>query len=67
MKLRDYRMKLGLSQQAVGEEIGVDQSSIARYEDGLIPRERVMRRIMEWSGGKVGPLDFYGDEAAASS
>ncbi len=59
MKLRDYRTLLGLSQQMVAEEIGVDQSTVARYEFDLIPPERSMRRIMKWSGGKVGPLDFY--------
>jgi transcriptional regulator with XRE-family HTH domain len=59
MKLRDYRIKLGLSQQMVAESLGVDQSSVSRYEDGLIPSLDIMRRIDEWSGGRVGPLDFY--------
>lgn len=54
MTLREWRKKVGLTQEQLGQRIGVDQSTIARIENGRVdPTLRVARVLHELSGGEV--------------
>jgi transcriptional regulator with XRE-family HTH domain len=64
MQLRDYRLSKGLSQEDAAKELQISQSLISRYEQGMIPRYAArIERIREWSGGRVGPDDWYNNPA----
>ena len=59
MTLLDYLQKHGLSQQALGDRLGLTQSTISRYVSGeRMPKREHLRRIMEETGGLVTPTDF---------
>jgi transcriptional regulator with XRE-family HTH domain len=68
--LRAYRNRLRLTRAEVGEAIGVSEIQIGRYELPFasprrqIPREEVLRRFHEWSGGALTPADFYAPDLA---
>ncbi|RVT95222.1 XRE family transcriptional regulator [Rhodovarius crocodyli] len=64
MTLDEYRAREGLSYEALAERLGFAGPNAARtvhrYAGGeRIPRPDAMRRIMEATGGKVTPTDFY--------
>lgn len=66
MKLTAFRKEQNLTRAALADLIGVSGAAITRYEDqGRIPDSRVMKRIMEVTGGKVTPNDFYAESSAA--
>lgn len=61
MKLEAYRTKKRLSRFQAAQEIGVDTSTIWRWETGKgEPKPAQIRRIVEWSNGKVTANDFWG-------
>lgn len=47
-KIRDKRKELGLSQEELGNRIGVSKRMIIKYEnDGVKPRQAVMKKLAE--------------------
>jgi len=38
--LRDIRRQLGLTQIEMGEQLGLDQSTISRFENGALPIDK---------------------------
>lgn len=71
MTLREYLTQNGMTYQQFADAIGVSQAAVSRYVNqervnGRVPRRPVMRRIMEVTGGVVGPESFYSTEKAAS-
>jgi transcriptional regulator with XRE-family HTH domain len=60
MKLQDYRKQENKTQEQVAEELGVAQSNIASWENGIrIPTKDNMQRIVAYTKGEVQPNDFY--------
>lgn len=60
MKLQDYRKQENKTQEQVAEELGVAQSNIASWENGIrIPTKDNMQRIVAYTNGEVQPNDFY--------
>jgi transcriptional regulator with XRE-family HTH domain len=45
-RIRAYRLKLGVTQRDLADQLGVTQQSVARWEQGSPPR-RYMLRIIE--------------------
>lgn len=61
MKLEAYRIKKRLSRFQAAQEIGVDTSTVWKWEKGKSnPLPPQIKRITEWSGGKVTANDFWG-------
>lgn len=65
MKLEEYRRRQNLTLAALGELIGVTDVAVHRYEHGRVPEPKVLRRIIEATGGAVQANDFF-DEASAA-
>lgn len=62
MKQKDYRERRGISAAEWAKLIGArSRTTVYRHEQGRVPRPDFMRRIIEVSGGEVGPEDFYAD------
>ncbi|WP_040616640.1 helix-turn-helix transcriptional regulator [Roseibium sp. TrichSKD4] len=60
-KLRSIRTALGLSQEAVAQQLGTTQATISRLESGVhSPRGMVQRAIEQWIAAKA-PLLHSGD------
>ena len=60
MKLGQYLAEHGLTLEAFAGRIGVSTGAACRYAHGhRIPRRAIMARIVEATGGAVGPTDFY--------
>jgi len=60
MKLKDYRLKHGLTAEQLALAVGVTKATICRYEKGKRkPKDEIMRKISEVTKGKVTPNDFY--------
>ena len=60
MKLQDYRKQRNKTQEQVAEELGVAQSNIASWENGIrIPTKENMQKIIAYTNGEVQPNDFY--------
>ena len=60
MKLRDWRIEMGWSQDALAAEMEVDRTTIARWEAGKRdPSADDKERLFLLSDGKVEPNDFY--------
>ena len=60
MKLQDYRKQENKTQEQVAEELGVAQSNIASWENGIrIPTKDNMQKIIAYTKGEVQPNDFY--------
>ena len=53
MKLKAYRDLRKLTQAEVADQLGTDKANICRWEDGTIPRQEMVRKIRNWSGGAV--------------
>lgn len=64
MTLGEYLQTHSLSQAQFAKQIGAVQSDVARYLNGRKPREEVMRKIFDVTGGDVRADDFYGLPAA---
>ena len=59
MTLKEYLSEQGLTHEAFGASIGVTTPTAWRYANGKrYPSPAVMRRIVEATGGAVGPQDF---------
>lgn len=59
MKLGDFLKNNDLTQAEFAAWVGIDQSAVAKYVGGRIPREEVMRRIFKVTNGAVRADDFY--------
>jgi transcriptional regulator with XRE-family HTH domain len=44
-RIRAYRLKHGMTQQEVADQLGVTQQSVARWEQGSPPRRYMLRAI----------------------
>lgn len=60
MELSAWRRDNGWTLAELGDRLGVSEASVSRYERGRIPEPDVMRRIVDLSGGRVTPNDFFG-------
>lgn len=60
MKLKTYREMLKISQSEAATKLSVSKDVYNSWEYGVrIPRQKMMKKIIEWSGGKVSANDFY--------
>ena len=60
MKLIDFIKINNITQKDASNAMGLTAMDVSRYCSGTtIPRAAAMRKIYEWSGGKVRPEDFY--------
>lgn len=58
-RIRALRHALGLSQAALAERVGVDQSNVSRWENGAVPDEVHLERLAEMA--ETHPAQFrYG-------
>ena len=65
MTLAEYLQQHDLTATSFAEQIGVATGSVSRYASGhRHPRPTIMRRIVQVTGGAVGPQDFLGQEGA---
>ncbi len=64
-RIRALRRALGLSQAALAELVGVDQSNVSRWESGAIPDDPHIRRMAELA--EVHPAQFRYGEAAVET
>ncbi len=61
MKLQAYRERKRLTRFQAAQQLDVDTSTVWRWETGKAePLPAQIRRINEWSGGKVTANDFWG-------
>jgi len=59
MQLKEYRLSKKLSSKEFAERLGVDNSTLFRYETGArFPSREVLVRIKEVTKGKVTANDF---------
>lgn len=60
MKLKIFRENLQISQSEAACQLLVSKDVYNSWEYGVrIPRPAMMKKIIEWSGGKVTANDFY--------
>jgi len=60
MKLDQFLAEKNLTQPAFAEAIGVTQQAVSIWvREHSLPRRAVMRRILDFTEGKVTPNDFY--------
>lgn len=60
MKLRDWLVLKGYSQEEFAQQIDVTQQAVATYVlETSIPRKPTMLRIIDVTSGAVTPADFY--------
>jgi len=60
MKLDEYMKQQDLTDEGFGERIGVNRLQVFKYRHGRAkPREEVMQKIHDESGGQVTANDFY--------
>ena len=53
-RLRAYRLKHGVTQRELADQLGVTQQSVARWEQGSPPRRYMLRIIESLLGGDDG-------------
>lgn len=59
MKLRDWRIKKGWSQEDLAKSLTTTQESVSYWETGAImPRREILQDIIELTNGKVTANDF---------
>lgn len=63
--LENYLQVNGFSATEFGSKIGVSQVAVWRYLNGRVPSASIMVRILNETGGKVTPNDFFLDAIAA--
>ena len=62
MKLNDYVKSHEMSIAEAARSFGSTNQAMYYWTKGLrIPRPATMKKIQAWTGGKVGPKDFYDD------
>jgi transcriptional regulator with XRE-family HTH domain len=59
-RIRELRESRGLTQGQFALLVGVDRSSVARWEDGVIPRKAMQRRIARVLLGRATAVDELG-------
>lgn len=60
MIFADFLKKSKKSMQAAANELGVTTMTLNRYCRGIcLPRPKMMKKIADWSDGKVQFSDFY--------
>lgn len=60
MQFSEYLKEKNITQEQAASELGVDQAQISYWARGIkLPNKENMKKIVEWSGGKVQPNDFY--------
>jgi len=60
MKLKEYIEDCKITQEQVALAVGTIQPNVSRWLSGeSIPAPENMAKIVEWTGGKVQPNDFY--------
>lgn len=60
MKLEKYIEAKEISLKRAAEQLDFAYEDVRRYCKGeVIPRQENMKKIVEWSKGKVQPNDFY--------
>jgi transcriptional regulator with XRE-family HTH domain len=60
-RIHDFRLKRGMTQRDLAEQLGVTQQSIARWEQGSPPRRymlRALESLLEEGGADEGPTDL---------
>lgn len=63
MKLVDYLAEKKLKQSELAGRVGVTQQAVSMWiSHGHVPRKSTLRRILEITGGRVTPNDFYEKE-----
>lgn len=68
MQLRAYLESTGESRETFARRIGIAPAALYRYLAGArIPRQDVMRRIVEATAGAVQPNDFFACDRQAPS
>lgn len=59
MKLREWRIKKGWSQEDLAKGLKTTQESVSYWETGsIMPRREILQDIMELTNGKVTANDF---------
>lgn len=60
MQFSEYLKENNITQSQAASELCVAQGIISMWVNGeRLPRPENMKKITEWSGGKVQPNDFY--------
>lgn len=60
MKLQEYRKKKGLTLKQMANLIGVKSAaSVFNYENGQVPRKKIIDAIKNVTNGRVKGKDFY--------
>lgn len=60
MKLREYRKQNNMSQQTLADKLGLDVTTISKYENGsIVPSLPNMLKIKKVTGSDVDVEDFY--------
>ncbi len=60
MKLKDYMTLRKLTTVQMAAQLGVSHVAVVRYTTGgRVPTPKIMRKIIEVTGGEVRPDDFF--------
>ena len=60
MTLKDFLKNKKISIEAFAREIGLSYAAVRQYTNaGRVPKPKVMRRIINVTGGTVQPNDFF--------
>jgi transcriptional regulator with XRE-family HTH domain len=63
MKLVEYRHKANISQAKLADRLGIDVTTVSKYETGsVIPSVYTLRKIYKVTCGAVTMDDFFEDE-----
>jgi transcriptional regulator with XRE-family HTH domain len=63
MKISEYIQQAGMTVAETARSFGCKHQTMQHWVKGdRIPRPATMKKIQAWTGGKVGPKDFYDDE-----
>jgi len=60
-RIRAYRLKRGVTQRDLADQLGVTQQSVARWEQGSPPRRymlRIIESLLEGDGRDDSPMDL---------
>ena len=60
MTLLEYRRTNDITQAAFAAGISAAVSTVSQYENGRVPKQSIMARIVAFTGGAVTPNDFHG-------
>lgn len=57
-KLQAWLSERHMSHEAFADMIGTDRSAVTRYVNGRMPRQHILRKIVEATDGAVTANDF---------